>query len=519
LTKSKGEIFNYGLNSFLSEARIIAKFKHPSIIRILCYFKQNNTAYIVMEYEKGQTLRAYIKNGGDISETCLLGIFHSINSGLSLLHNYKDKEITHYIHRDITPDNIIIREDNTPVLIDFSTVRDISTSGEVTRIFTKYYSPFEQCDSRWASQGPWTDIYALGATLYFAVTATHIPAAESRAFNDHYKALKDSHYTGQYSTHFLYAIDKAVELHPNNRPQDLIEWNKALKSNIYLIESDNTVYSNSSKINNTVYSNANETDNTVYSYHSNKDDNTVYPRYSKSRMQSTLVKKIPNLLPYRKPFILIVSIFVSLTIIGVYYNPQTNKLITPIEPIFELTPDNIISNDIDKEIQSIKIYLQKENLNFDSLVKLSNNINRKMSEVFYPPLRTIYLNVLQRSLEKIPHENLQNKHNNWLYKQKNNIEKDKKGNYHIKESVKELILNKKYLYGSLKIISPMVSLMIEIIDEKSVCRQQHPCMTPVKQGHIRIGKKTILLYNKNANINYKEVINIHPNQHYVIYKR
>ena len=232
-TGSHGAFFQYGLESFLKEAKTLVKFKHHNIVRVLTYFEQHKTAYLVMDYEIGIDLNIFFKKHPKLSESELLGIFSPINEGLELVHKHG------FIHRDIKPDNIYIRQDQSPVLLDFGAARDVvkTKADQLTRILTVGFAPYEQDNPAWANQGPWTDIYALGATLYVAVMGHKPVCAAERAAafmlkqSDPYiSALKaiDS----QYSHSFLAAIDKALKFHPKNRPQSLGEWDELLTAGI-----------------------------------------------------------------------------------------------------------------------------------------------------------------------------------------------------------------------------------------------------------------------------------------------
>jgi serine/threonine protein kinase len=229
LTEDNQALFKYGLDCFLDEAKTVGKFNHPNIVRVLAFFKANQTAYMVMEYEVGQDLKAYLKQYPKLSEQRLLEIFCPINDGLINVHE------NGYIHRDIKPANIYIRKDNSPVLLDFGAARDVFNAkiDQLTRILTPGYAPYEQDNPSWADQGSWTDIYALGATLYFAMKNSRIVASQERASaimlktDDPYQSLA-SQLHGRYSAHFLAAIDHALAFHPDQRPQSVSDWNTEL---------------------------------------------------------------------------------------------------------------------------------------------------------------------------------------------------------------------------------------------------------------------------------------------------
>ena len=157
--------FQWGLDRFIDEARILARFQHPNIVRVHHFFQANSTAYIVMEYAEGETLSEVLNRKGVLTEAELKAILHPILDGLEVVHR------ADFLHRDIKPGNIIIRaEDNSPVLLDFGAARMAigAKSRSVTSVVTPGYAPREQYSSR-GNQGPWTDIYALGAVAYPAV--------------------------------------------------------------------------------------------------------------------------------------------------------------------------------------------------------------------------------------------------------------------------------------------------------------------------------------------------------------
>ena len=142
---SDKELFEKCLKDFLDEAKTLKTFPHENIVKVSDYFEQNDTAYLVMDYEVGQNLNQYFKQHPNLSESELLAIFTPINEGLALVHREG------FIHRDIKPDNIFIREkDNSPVLLDFGAARDLKhrRSDELTEIFTPGYAPFEQKDAK-----------------------------------------------------------------------------------------------------------------------------------------------------------------------------------------------------------------------------------------------------------------------------------------------------------------------------------------------------------------------------------
>jgi len=227
------ESYEWGLERFISEARTLAKFKHPNIVRVLSVFTENNTAYMVMEYEHGEPMDALLKNRKTIEEEKLKSILMPIMNGLEAVHK------TGFIHRDIKPPNIYIRTDGSPVLLDFGSARQ--SLGIQTRTLTTMvspgYAPFEQYTSKSDKQGPWTDIYGLGATMYRAVTGIGPTDAMDRSEallhtnKDVYvPAAKIAH--DNYSEELLAAIDHALMFKTDERPQSISEWREELDTGI-----------------------------------------------------------------------------------------------------------------------------------------------------------------------------------------------------------------------------------------------------------------------------------------------
>lgn len=232
-TKDKKGLYEWGLDRFIVEARILAQFNHPNIIRVLSVFEENNTAYMVMEYARGRDLAKIFKTEGVLSQEQLLDIFIPIVDGLVLVHN------EHFIHRDIKPANIYIDTNNKPVLLDFGSARQ-SISGKtrpLTNILTYGYAPYEQYSEDYGEQGPWTDIYSLGACFYVGITGKKPVDALTRGGGllkdgfDPYEPLSIL-LKGRYPDYFLGAIDNALMFKAAQRPQDVLTWASMLLGEI-----------------------------------------------------------------------------------------------------------------------------------------------------------------------------------------------------------------------------------------------------------------------------------------------
>ncbi len=213
------ESYEYGLRQFIEEGRTLALFKHPHIVRVIRYFSANGTAYLVMEYEQGMSFKDYLNETPRPDENYLLNLLLALLDGLQTIHAEK------YLHRDIKPGNIYIREQGDPVLLDFGSARQALTqqSQSFTRIVTAGYAPFEQYPGN-IKQTPATDLYALGATLYRAVTG-RVPVNALQRFNDLQIDNKDPLVpaveagASMYSKAFLKLIDWMMQIYPQHRPQ------------------------------------------------------------------------------------------------------------------------------------------------------------------------------------------------------------------------------------------------------------------------------------------------------------
>lgn len=223
--KSAGDeaTYRWGLDRFLKEAQTLARFRHPHIVRVLRFFQGNGSAYMVMEYEEGQSLATILKTQPEpMSEQFLLQLLLPMLDGLKRVHQEG------FLHRDIKPSNILVRPDGSPVLIDFGSAR-LAVSDmtqQLTSIFTPGFAPFEQYFSD-GKQGPWTDIYALGAIVYLCITGVRPVDAASRVKKDTLVPASVA-CQGAFSPGFLCSVDAALKLGEEERPQDIEAWERML---------------------------------------------------------------------------------------------------------------------------------------------------------------------------------------------------------------------------------------------------------------------------------------------------
>lgn len=227
VSEDRGKQYKWGLDRFISEARTLAQFNHPNIVRVLSVTEENNTAYMVMAYERGQSLQKKLEGKKTLEESELIKILIPIMGGLEQVHK------AGFIHRDIKPDNIFIRNDGSPVLLDFGSARQ--ALGEQTKTLTSLvspgYAPYEQYYSKSNEQGPWTDIYGLGATIYRAIAGIPPMDAVDRSktiLRTSTDPLVKAQEIGneKYSKRFLTAVDHALQFKQEDRPQTINEWKK-----------------------------------------------------------------------------------------------------------------------------------------------------------------------------------------------------------------------------------------------------------------------------------------------------
>jgi serine/threonine protein kinase len=221
------ETFQAGLRSFINEARLLAQFDHPSLVKVHRFWEANGTAYMVMPFYEGRTLRDTLRQEEDPpGELRLKQLLQHLLDALEIIHTES------CFHRDIAPDNILILKDGRPLLLDFGAARRVisNMTQNLTVILKPGYAPIEQyAEMESMKQGAWTDIYALAAVMYYAIAGkTPVPAV-SRIISDSLEPLSRLESgQGRYTPAFLHAIDKALAVNPEERPQSVADFRALL---------------------------------------------------------------------------------------------------------------------------------------------------------------------------------------------------------------------------------------------------------------------------------------------------
>lgn len=216
--------FIWGKERFLSEARVLARFRHPNIVGVTQIFELNGTAYMVLEYRRGRSFKDWLAElGRPPTQAELDAIAEPVLSALETIHR------NDLLHRDIAPDNVYVCDDGTPLLLDFGSAREAiaQRSKVLSAIVKSGYSPAEQYSTRGTGQGPWSDIYAFAATLYQAVAGEHPEEATDRLLTDSYVPARQAA-KGEFRLGFLEAIDWGLKLSPQDRPQSVADWRSSL---------------------------------------------------------------------------------------------------------------------------------------------------------------------------------------------------------------------------------------------------------------------------------------------------
>lgn len=231
-TREDEELFKYGLEQFMQEARTMAKISHPNVVRVRYFFTENGTAYLVMDYYEGVPLSEYLTAaGGKIPEQAAVGIILRVLDGLKEIH---DKG---FLHRDIKPHNIYLTTEGKPILLDMGAARTAvgDKSKSLSVLYSSGFTPFEQYYRR-GDQGAWTDIYACGATLYYMLTGVVPPDSPGRLGED--ELIHPTQLDPAISVPVADAVLQALSMNPAMRPQTAQQFQALLLTSTGVLETD-----------------------------------------------------------------------------------------------------------------------------------------------------------------------------------------------------------------------------------------------------------------------------------------
>ncbi len=212
------EAFDAGLRSFINEAKLLARFEHRALVKVHQFWQDMGTAYMVMPYYEGPTLKHWIRQTVEpVDPTWLEQFMRLLMDALETLHR------ENCLHRDVAPDNILILNERTPLLLDFGAARRVI--GDLTQALTVIlkpgFAPIEQyAESQSMRQGPWTDVYALCAVAHFMITGRAPTPSVTRVLADDLVPLSAGA-AGRYPAAFLAALDAGLTVRPQQRPQSI----------------------------------------------------------------------------------------------------------------------------------------------------------------------------------------------------------------------------------------------------------------------------------------------------------
>jgi serine/threonine protein kinase len=233
------DTFDAGLRSFINEARLLARFDHPSLVKVYRFWEGNGTAYMVMPFYEGLTLKQTLQAmPAPPDEAWLKLLLAPLLDALDIIHQ------EHCFHRDIAPDNILMLADGRPLLLDFGAARRAITGMDqaFTVILKPGYAPIEQyAEVATMQQGAWTDLYALASVVFFAINGRPPTPSVTRMVSDAQVPLALSA-AGRYSAGFLQVIDRALAVKPDDRPQSVA----ILRQQLQLVAHRNTPHRPSS---------------------------------------------------------------------------------------------------------------------------------------------------------------------------------------------------------------------------------------------------------------------------------
>ena len=187
---SEGETFALGLKSFVNEAKLLARFSHPAMVKVYHFWEGNGTAYMVMPYLRGPTLKDVRRSMSEPpTEAWLRSVIDPLLDALEMLH------AEGFYHRDISPDNVLLSGAGLPVLLDFGAARHVigDRTQPLTAVLKPNFAPIEQyAESKQLRQGPWTDLYALGALVTYLLDGSPPPASTARAIHDERRGARQA---------------------------------------------------------------------------------------------------------------------------------------------------------------------------------------------------------------------------------------------------------------------------------------------------------------------------------------
>jgi serine/threonine protein kinase len=228
------ESFQWGLQRFMAEAKTLASFRHPNIVRVMRFFEANHTGYMVMEFVEGMPLTDWIGPRRPLPQQAFRALVEPLLEGLEVIHK------AGFLHRDIKPANIFMREDGSPVLLDFGSARELKGGNqELTAVVTPGYAPLEQYHTQ-GRQGAWSDLYAFGGVMYWMLTGNKPVEAAARVRQDIMVPAATAGAGRGYTPEFLAAVDWALKPNDEERPQSVAEFRRRL-AGLQPVAADRTV--------------------------------------------------------------------------------------------------------------------------------------------------------------------------------------------------------------------------------------------------------------------------------------